>query len=150
MFADLKFEAKEKVTNPTRTSGSIMREQLEIGTGLVHWHRNPGDPDDKYANKSKVNHSVRCKKKTPEEIKQALDADDDPFVDEGEEDTYEKVAETADRRTPSVCTWNQLQPITMQIVLRLRPAPSNAGSLCRGVPRDQHIRPFSDIQDSIR
>lgn len=114
VFKDLKFKGQKKATDSDRTPGPIRREMQEIGIGLVHRHVPPGDPDDKYANKSTVNHSIRCKKKTREEIKDALDADDDPFVEEGDEDIYEKAADAAGRRTPLVCTWNQLRPITMQ------------------------------------
>jgi hypothetical protein len=80
----------------------------------VHRQRALGDPDDKYANGSTVNHFVGCKKRTLEEIKEALDADDDPFVDDGDEDIYEKITKAAGRRTPSVCNWHQLRPIMMQ------------------------------------
>jgi hypothetical protein len=114
VFTDLEFKEQNKPTNTCRSSGAIWRESQEIGTGFVHRQRNLGDPNDKYARRLSVNHFTRCKKKTAEEVKQALDADDDPFVDEGEEDIYEKVAEPGGGRTPSICTWNQLQPITMQ------------------------------------
>ena len=131
VFTDLKFKELKKAPNTSHTSGAILRESQEIGTGFVHQHRCLGDHDDKYANKSKVNHSVRCKKKTSEEIKQALDADDDPFVDEGEEDIYEKAAESTGRRTPSICTWNQLQPIAMQNQL----LPLSYGNLAKAEAR---------------
>jgi hypothetical protein len=130
-FADLKFEGKKKATDTTRTMGAILRESQEIGTGLVHRQRALGDPDDKYAQRPSVNHFIGCKKKTPAEIKDALDADDDPFVEDGEEDIYEKVAEAAGRRTPSVCTWNQLQPITMLNQL----LPLSYGNLAKGEAR---------------
>jgi hypothetical protein len=131
VFKDLKFKELKKAPNTSHTSGAILRESQEIGTGFVHQHRSLGDPDDNYANKSKVNHSVRCKKKTSEEVKQALDADDDPFVDEGEEDIYEKAAESTGQRTPSICTWNQLQPIAMQNQL----LPLSYGNLAKAEAR---------------
>ena len=114
VFKDLKFKVRRNVTNTSRNPGQILRESQEIGIGLVHRQLTLGDPHDKYANRSTVNHFVRCKKKTQKEIKDALDADDDPFVDEGDEDIYKKIAEAAGRRTPSVCNWHQLQPIMMQ------------------------------------
>jgi hypothetical protein len=131
IFADLKFEAKKKITNPTRNVGQIQREPLQIGTGLVYWRRKLGDPDDKFARRQTVNQSAKCKKKTLEQIKEALDADDDPFVDEGEEDVYEKVAEDSKRRAPAICTWNQLQPIMMQNQL----LPLSYGNLAKAEAR---------------
>ena len=114
VFKDLKFKGREKAKDTSRTPGPIQRESQEIGIGLVHRQRALGDPDDKYANGSTVNHIVGCKKRTPEEIKEALDADDDPFVDDGDEDIYQKITKAAGRRTPSVCNWHQLRPIMMQ------------------------------------
>jgi hypothetical protein len=114
VFKDLKFKRRGNVTNTSRNPGQIQRESQEIGIGLVHRQLTLGDPDDKYANGSAVNHLIGCKKRTREEIKNALDADDDPFVDEGNEDIYETITKAAGRRTPSVCNWHQLQPIMMQ------------------------------------
>ena len=113
VFEDLEFKGRGEVTNPSRNPGQIQRESQEIGIGLVYRQRTLGDPDDKYSNASTVKHFVGCKKRTPEEIKNALDADDDPFVEEGNEDIYEKITKAGGRRTPSVCNWHQLQPIMM-------------------------------------
>jgi hypothetical protein len=127
VFKDREFKGHKKTTTSDRKTGPIRREMQEIGKGLVHRQRPTGDPDDKYSDKSTVTQSVRCKKKTQEEINAALDADDDPFVEEGDEDIYQKVAEDAGRRTPSVCSWHQLLPITMQNQL----LPLSYGNLAR-------------------
>jgi len=131
VYKDLEFKEQKKASSTPRTLGSIMREPQEIGIGFVHRPINLGDPEDKYANKYKVNHNIRCKKKTSEEIKQALDADDDPFVDEGEEDVYESASESTEQRTHSICTWNQVQPITMQNQL----FPLSYGNLAKAEAR---------------
>jgi hypothetical protein len=135
VFKDLEFKGHKKTTTSDRKTGPIRREMQEIGKGLVHRQRPKGDPDDKYSDKSTVTHSVRCKKKTQEEINAALDADDDPFVEEGDEDFYENVPENAGRRTPSLCGWHQLLPITMQNQL----LPLSYGNLARAEAR-QFVR----------
>lgn len=114
VFKDLEFKGHKKDKATNRTPGPIRREMQEIGKGLVHRPRSTGDPDDEYSEKITVSQSVRCEKKTLDEINAALDADDDPFVEEGDEDFYETVPEDSGRRTPSVCDWHQLLPITMQ------------------------------------
>lgn len=136
VFKDLEFKKGHKRSKAKdRTPGPIRREMQEIGKGLVHRPRPTGDPDDKYSDRSTVAQSVRCKKKTPEEINAALDADDDPFVEEGDEDYYDNVPEDSGRRTPLVCSWHQLLPVSMQNQL----LPLSYGNLARAEAR-QFIR----------
>ena len=114
VFEDLEFKGHKRDKAGDRTPGPIRREMQEIGKGLVHRQRPNGDPDDEYSDKSILTQSVHCQPKTLEEINAALDADDDPFVEDGEEDYYANDAEKAGLRTPLVCGWHQLLPIAMQ------------------------------------
>ena len=109
------FKRREVPAHFNRTPGYIEREMREIGNGLVGRELTYLDSRDSTSRRHSVVHYIRCKKRTRDEIKEALDADDDPFSEEeSTEDIYTIEHPKQRKRHLSITGWSQLQPVVMK------------------------------------
>jgi hypothetical protein len=114
IHGDLRFEARPEMEVASRHMAEIERERSEIATGLVRRHLTLGDQDDPFLGGSSSTQLARCKRKSLEEIRLALGADDDPFAEDGTvDDTYDTSQKRKEAKPRQLSGWYQLQPILM-------------------------------------
>ena len=106
------FHLRTKPIFSQRIRGRVEREMREIGNGLVGTELTYLDPSGSGSGGTSVVHYTRCIKRSPSEIKEALDADDDPFAEEeSTEDIYTVQPPKRKKRNVSFTGWSQLRPI---------------------------------------
>lgn len=109
-----KFQARTSPNVGGRLRGHAEREIREIGNGLVGRELTFLDPSAADSGKTSVVHYTRCVKRSPSEIKEALDANDDPFAEEeSTEDIYTVQPPERKKRNVSFTGWSQLRPMIM-------------------------------------
>lgn len=110
-----KFQARINPNFSQRLRGHVEREVREIGNGLVGKELTYLEPAGSGTGKASVVHYTRCVRRTPDEIKAALDADDDPFAEEeSTEDIYTVQTPERKKRTVTFSGSHQLRPIIME------------------------------------
>src|ERR1017187_8941169 len=114
VIGELPFSAPPELDEVTRHMDEMLREKTEIGGGLARRLLTLGDPDDPYIGGSSPTALALCKRRNADEIRRALDADDDPFTDDGSDnDLYDTSRSKRGPRGRQVPGWYQLQPIVM-------------------------------------
>lgn len=92
-------------------------EPREIGEGLIRRALDLADKDDPYLDSANPVRISLCRRRSREEIKAALDLDDDPWEEhdeDGEDELYAQPGEDANSlKRQSVPSWQQQQPILM-------------------------------------
>ena len=122
----------------------------EIGNGLVGRELTYLESSGGNVGTATVMHYTRCVKRSSLEIKEALDADDDPFAEEeSTEDLYTVQPLAHRKRNVSFTGWPQLRPIIMQN--QLLPysysnlAPAEAEAFLREAERWLANHPTADM-----